>query len=227
MGYQVCCFTLKYGWMCLQIFTMRHLSYCSSFCQNPNVYTTFTLEHSSVTLSHNSSFPPWDEENGHHVNEVTGWSYCTMHWYFTFPFVFSWLPTGCGTNCEPSEQRWRPLFFWWPTESWLRPGLPSAAARLHTISGQHLGFTWQVIHCFQWQLSPFGRPRCGGWKGRRRTRRSCECRRGVHGAWMFRRERADGARWPWDAANQTGIWSQPAGGRPGDREKQWGECAWR
>lgn len=151
-----------------------------------------------------------------------GW-YLVFTVYFTLSFGSSWLPTGRGFNFKPSGQRRRPLLFWWPAESWLRFGLPSAPPCLHTLSCQHLSFTRPVIHCFQWQLSPFGGLRCGARKRRRHTgRRGVECWRGVRGT---RRERASGACWPRDASNQTRVWSQPAGGRPGGRERQWGEHA--
>lgn len=143
--------------------------------------------------------------------------------YFTLPVGSSWLPAGCGLNLKPSGQRRRPLLFWWTTESGLRSRLPSAAAQLHTLSCQHLCFTWQVIHCFQWQLSPLGGPRC---RGRRRWQHTC--RRGAQCWWGVRgtgSERVSGACWPWDAPNQARVWSQPAGGRPRGRERQWGKGA--
>ena len=150
--------------------------------------------------------------------------------YSVFNFDSSCIPAGCGSSFEPPEQQRRPLLLWWPTESGLRPGLPSATAQLHTaellaISRQHISVTWQIIYCFQWQLSAVGGLALSGRIRRGRTgRRGREHRRGVHGTGICRRERADGAGRPRDALDQAGVWGQPAGGRPGDRERQRGEC---
>lgn len=133
------------------------------------------------------------------------------------------LLAGRGFPVRLSRLRWRPLLLWWPTESWLRSGLPSAAAQLLTISCQHLRFSRSVIRSFQWQLSPFGgcgsRKRRGhaGWGG-------SMCWWGVYGTWICRREWVNRACWPWDAPDEARIWGQPAGGWPGDRERQRGEC---
>lgn len=61
MGYQVGCFTLKYGWMCLQIFAMRHLSFLANhfvrlpMCIPLSTWNTAALHYPKIQVSH----PEW------------------------------------------------------------------------------------------------------------------------------------------------------------------------